>query len=206
MRAVDYGDGYWSCRHSELKESTVANLVSHFTAEERARAIEAKALCGILGHPGSATIQKALDDGVYSNTHLTSQDHRNCIEINGPCTACLEAKDKTSPEKTSLTAPATKIGQHLHCDLFPLKEKSLGGNVGLLVSVDERSGAGFAPPIQNKTTRSLEGALEQIILHYNSHGHRVERVTCDDEVALASAMPFLAKKWNSIQRDSSRSA
>ena len=42
---------------------------------------------------------------------------------------------------------AREIGQHLHADLIPLKTRSLGGNVGIFVAIDEKSSFLVGDPI-----------------------------------------------------------
>ena len=164
--------------------------VKHYTAEQRARAKEARQLCALMGHGGVEAVCKALDYGVFSNMHLTSKDYRAAQDIYGPCKACLEVKVRADRERPSLTPPSEIIGEHLHMDLVPLGDVCIGGHTQLLVTVDEKSTNVVGVGAKSKHTVSLQEALAEIILYYNSYGHTVKRITCDDERALLALRPF----------------
>ena len=109
-------DGYWKCAVKDVKRLTVnkeivkayegddlpasvreqphtseqvlpVGPVKHYTAEQRIRANEARQLCALMGHGGVEAVCKALDYGLFSNTHLTSKDYRAAQDIYGPCRA-----------------------------------------------------------------------------------------------------------------------
>jgi hypothetical protein len=42
--------------------------------------------------------------------------------------------------KQSVTPPAKEVGEHLHADLIPLRNKTIGGNTFILFAVNEKSG------------------------------------------------------------------
>ena len=170
--------------------TTVASTF-HLTAEERRRAAEAYDLCAVLRHPGDAAVISALDGGCFGATHLTGQDFRNGRRLKGPCMACEEAKMKAPPEPTSHHEPARKVGEHLHADLIPLKNRSLGGNVGIFVAVDEKSSFLVGIPIKSKSATHIQEAAEAMLVEFNRYGHRVEKLTTDDERTLATlAIPL----------------
>jgi hypothetical protein len=208
-------DGFWKCKMSEIagrneednkaygpittdtrEEERVEQVIpkgptKHFTAEERARAAEARLFCGLCGHPGPEKLCAGLDCGCFGETHITSKDYRNALEIYGPCEACLEAKMRADAEKPSLTPPAEKVGEIIHMDLIELKSTCIGGYTQLLLSLDEKSTNAVGVGAPTKGTKSLEQACHNIIRYYNSHGHTVKRITVDDERSLLSLKPFL---------------
>ena len=155
--ATNTGDDFWSCSESALPGTPVNGLIPtaqssfHLTAEERKRASEAYDLGAVLRHPGDATVISALDNGCFGATHLTDQDFRNGRRLRGPYLACEEAKMKAPMEPTSHYEPARQVGEHLHADLIPLKTKSLGGNLGILEAVDEKSSYLVGVPIKSKS-------------------------------------------------------
>ena len=178
----DEGDGYWT--HTipgEIVKANVAQEGRYYNAEERSRAREAFQLCPLLGHPSDDNIIAMLDKGAVTGTHLTAQDFRNARAIHGPCLACLEAKMKEDPKKTSLTPPATAVGQRLHMDLIPLKKVSLGGHTFILFSVDEYTGYHLAVPLKAKSKPEMFNAVRSMIAHYAQRQHKVTHICSDNE-------------------------
>ena len=96
-------------------------------------------------------------------------------------------------EFTSLTEPARTIGQHLHSDLILLKHKSIGGNTVILRLVDEKSDFIVGIPMETKSTINMQAAGDATILAYNMFGHKVFKITTDDEVSLGILKPHLGK-------------
>ena len=62
---------------------------------------------------------------------------------------------KAPDDPTSQHEPARAIGEHLHADLIPLKNRSLGGNVGIFVAVDEKSSFLVGVPIKSKSAANI---------------------------------------------------
>jgi len=197
----DLGDGYWSCTYSDICDNEAKAFpvqieptrVKHFTPEERSRAKEAFDLCRKFGHPNDVYIMNSLDNGCYNHFHLTSQDLRNARVLYGPCLACAEGKIKDhSTPSFSNTQPAEHIGNHLHCDLIPLSEKSIGGNTCILFAVDEKSSYVTGVSIPSKSKLALIDGFKTIIATFNAHGHKVIKITTDDEKNFNSTKDELA--------------
>ena len=93
---------------------------------------------------------------------------------------------KAPIEPTSHHEPARQVGEHLHADLIPLKTRSLGGNLGILVAVDEKFSYLVGVPIKSKSATHLQEAAEAILVEFNHYGHNVARFTTDDERTLAT--------------------
>ena len=200
--ATNTGDDFWSCSETELSPTlpivqgfttTTAESTFHLTAEERRRAMEAYDLCSVLRHPGDAAVISALDGGCFGATHLTGQDFRNGRRLRGPYLACEEVKMKAPSEPTSQNEPARHIGAHLHAALIPLRTKSLGGNLGILVAVDEKSSYLIGVPIKSKSASNIQEAAEAILVEFNRYGHKVTKFTTDDERTLATLRDPLSK-------------
>ncbi len=73
----------------------------------------------------------------------------------GPCLACQESKMTAPSERTSMTPPAIRIGEHVHADMILLEEKSIGGNSIIIVAKDEVSGYTMGIPSKDKSEKSL---------------------------------------------------
>lgn len=198
VTARNRGDGFWTCKYSDLCDKVKAyykvyeKTERHYSAEERDRAKSANELCNQLGHPSDQAVITALDNGLFSQLHLTSQDFRNARDIYGPCPHCIEGKMRLSKEKTSISPPANEIGEHLHGDLIILRNKSIGGYNFILFMVDEKSGYCIGVPLETKGKKSIEDAMKGMVQEYNQYGHKVLKITCDDERTLMSAKAELA--------------
>ena len=192
IKALNRGDDFWTCSESDIQKgslgncSFVTNAVSqqHLTAEERKRADEAYNLCELLRHPGDAAIIAGLDGGCFGPTHLTAQDFRNARRLRGPCPACQEAKMRAPPEPSSHSEPAHEIGEHLHVDLIPLRHTSLGGNNFIFVAVDEKSTYLVGVPMKSKSAAQVLSAAKSTLVEFNRYGHKVRKITTDDEKTL----------------------
>ena len=170
--------------NTQVEEPTIPTTVhvQHLTSQERQRATTARELCSRLSHPGTSALIRALDNGNYPDTNITSQDVRNAITLFGPCTACIEGKMKSDPTpKQSINPPAPTIGHTLHVDLIPLSKVSIGGNRFILFSVDEKSGFIKLVSLPSKNTPAICGALDSIVGVYASLGHRVQLIQHDHE-------------------------
>jgi hypothetical protein len=198
--------GFWIVTHKDLlkffnsrKKSSLipsarafsVNTVKHYSAEERKRAHEAFNLCALLGHPGEDKIITDLDNNTYPNNYLTSKDVKNAEELYGPCLPCIEGKMTAPSEPTSLTPPASEIGEHLHADLLPLSSESIGGNVWILFVIDEKSGKIDLIPLVSKTAKVISQAWEHLVAMYRSYGHTIKLITTDNERNFESTKTFL---------------
>jgi hypothetical protein len=97
----------------------------------------------------------------------------------------------TKMSKQSVTPPAKEVGEHLHADLIPLRNKTIGGNTFILFAVDEKSGYCSGVPIPKKQTVNIVEAFRILLSEYSSSDHKVQRITTDDEEALSVAKrPF----------------
>lgn len=185
------GDGNPIISKQIISESTISKL----TAEERGRAEEAFQLCNLLRHPGDAAVINALDSNLFHNCHLTSNDFRNARSLLGPCPACTEGKMVAPPEPTSLSEPARKIGDRVHCDLIPLKTKCVNGTTVLLYAIDEKSKKETVIPLKSKGANDLTAGFKLLLLEFNCHGHAVSKITTDDEGTFGPSKRFLAE-WS----------
>ena len=165
---------------------------THLTAEERARAKEAHALCDRMGHPGDQAVIDSLDYSLRPEfAHLTSQDFRNGRALLGPCRACQEGKMTAPRELVSKSEPARSIGEHVHSDLYILKDTSIGGNRFILVTADEKSSYIVGVPMQRKSESHVRDAGIQTLTEFNVHGHRMVLQTTDDESSLLTLKKHL---------------
>jgi hypothetical protein len=169
-----------------------AQTVVHLSAEERSRAQDAWKLCALLGHPGQQKLIRDLENNCFPGTHLTGRDVSNALQLFGPCPACIEAKMRPPPEPTSLSPPAQSVGECLHGDILPLKNRSLGGHTCALAAVDEKTGFISFIPLPSKHTTVLLDAFKQIIAFYRGHGHVVKKIVTDAEANLKAMEPGLA--------------
>lgn len=199
--AKDHGDGFLSLRYKDVRDylNIKANAVTtgrqvdadHYSAEEITRAKDAYELCALLGHPGHKALCRALDNSNYNGCHLTSSDVRNALALYGKCLGCMEGKIKAPPAVTSKTPPARKVGEHIYVDIYPFTERAIGGFMGALFAVDEKSSYCMVVGLRSK--RDITKACETMMHHYNSHRHEIKRITADDEQVFENRLEPLRK-------------
>jgi hypothetical protein len=66
-------------------------------------------------------------------------------------------------------------------DIMPLQHESIGGNTNILFAVDEKSAFISGVAIKSKGKKTLSQAMIDIVHSFNAHGHRVKKITSDDE-------------------------
>jgi len=214
LKATNIGDNFWSVPEQALVHAHLAEMqttdqyhtfgiqgdqdVPYLTAEQRSRAKEAHKLCSKLRHPGDSTIIQALDSNLFTNCHVTSEDFRNGRRLLGPCLACPEAKMVAPTESTSTLPPATKIGEHTHAEMILLEQKSLGGNKVIIIAKDEFIGYMIGIPSKDKSERHLKDVGESIVAELNQYGHKVKKMTTDDERCFHTWEKHLAHFANEV--------
>ena len=63
--------------------------------------------------------------------------------------------------------------------------------MGIFVAVDEKSSFLVGIPIKSKSATHIQEAAEAMLVEFNRYGHRVEKLTTDDERTLATlAIPL----------------
>jgi hypothetical protein len=82
---------------------------------------------------------------------------------------------------TSKSEPARAVDNHLHGDFIILKNKSIGGNTIIFVTVDEKSNYLVGILLPTKRTKSVQAAGEGLLLVYNTYNHKVHQLTTDGE-------------------------
>ena len=184
-----YGDIY----PNEIKANPAQpqEIDNYFSNEEKLRAKQAFNLCKQLGHPGDRSLITSLDNNNFSNCILTSKDLKNARKLFGSCPECLLAKMKAPSDKTSTTPPAELIGEKLFMDLIFYGHETIGGNVGAVFSVDEKSSYCWIAGFKNKEKKTINESILKIINHFNQYGHKVKHIVFDDENVLRAQSSML---------------
>jgi hypothetical protein len=194
--------GFWIVTYEELLESARAkdrSKVYHvnptiFSAEQHKRAKEAFELCRENGHPTPEGLARDLENGLYPNTHLTARDVENGKAIFGDCPGCTEGMMKAPPETSSMTPPASKIGEKVHADLKQLPATSIGGNTQLLVVKDEKSSFRTVIALKSKSQEAISAGWDHVIAQYHAYGHTIQQIVTDGENSLRSTKDHLGNK------------
>jgi len=179
-------------------EPLTALTSTHFNAEQRMRCERAEALHqGIAIHAGDDFICEELKNGRYSWANITPRDVRLSRELRGPCPQCLEGKMISKPMPPSETAPATKVGGNIVCDIYDLKSKSIGGNLVGIRSIDEYSGDVQVTMAKSKSGKHVfEALMEKLVKgRYMKYGHSVTHFTFDAQPSMEPALPMFAQNF-----------
>ena len=180
--------GFWTLPANLCDTNVLLTLLDrHFTPEQIDRAKRARQLHVCMGHLSDESLCVMLDNGNLINCAVTSSDVRNASIILGSCDACTAGKITTPSFKSSPHEPASTVGEHLYMDLLEVKERTIGGYLWFLVSVDEFSSYLSIVGLKSKHTGSVEKGIKSIISLFNAQGHRVVRITTDAERTLISA-------------------
>ena len=89
------------------------------------------------GHLSDKSLCIILDND--NLIYVTSSEVLNAAVILGSCDACTAGKIVTPSFKSSQQEPASSVREHLYMDLLELKERTIGGYLWFLVSIDEFS-------------------------------------------------------------------
>ena len=169
-----------------LKPVPHALISAHHTAEQLRRAEEAEQLHHTRSHPSDDALCADLSHGKIPWCSLTCADIRLNRTLRGPCVHCLAGKMTTPHAPSSNSAPATAPGAVLSFDIHQLPETSPGGFTHSLHVVDEHSGKLDIVGATSKTTLAVSRAVRNLIVEYNTDGHRVRRMHGDAEKINAS--------------------
>lgn len=168
---------------------------TNLSARQLDRAAEAHQLCHLTGHPGSARLQQALDNGNWSNTTLTSADVRLADRIYGPCPGCTEGKMHAAPtNKISPFPPPPYVGHTLCCDLLPYPSTSIGGNTFGLFAVEKTLGYIDLIDLPSKSNPQIVSGFKSLLSTWIARGVYVKTIQVDHESTLISATSDLASQ------------
>ena len=145
-----------------------------------------------MAHMSDDVVCEALAIGEFRWANITPYDVRLNRQLRGACPHCLASKLKNKPMSSSLTPPASSVGECICFDLKALDVKSPGGNLNSLRSVDEFTGDSQINPMVSKMALHIFNALMFLVhTRYNAFGHRVQRMVADSEPALIPVIPML---------------
>ena len=170
--------------------SCVAFLV-HLTKEQRERCDRVE-LVHYMTHAGDAALCRALDGGAYSWASISAADVRLNRTWRGPCPACLQGKYRGKSMPSSVSQPASAVGEQLVLDTQELTDKSLGGNLCYLDSIDEYSSdVQITPAKFLKAVDLFAASMSLVHTRYNAHGHKICRILSDPLPAMAPVVAMV---------------
>ena len=195
MSASRIPPGFWTVDLQATTSTTAlpATLegVRDFTREQIKRFIGTRQLHCTLGHPSDYVMCMMLNNNVIVNCPYTCADVRGANEYLGPCQACKAGKIAEASAPTSMSPPATKVGDNVQADLIPLSHPTANGNNHIMILQDEFSGYIMAIGLPRKTTTQVRDAIATVNAAYRSQGHVIQRISTDAEpcfVAITNAI------------------
>ena len=185
MSASRIPPGFWTVDLQTTTSTTAlpATLegVRDFTREQIKRFIGTRQLHCTLGHPSDYVMCMMLNNNVIVNCPYTCADVRGANEYLGPCQACKAGKIAEASAPTSMSPPATKVGDNVQADLIPLSHPTANGNNHIMILQDEFSGYIMAIGLPRKTTTQVRDAIATVNAAYRSQGHVIQRISTDAE-------------------------
>jgi hypothetical protein len=116
------------------------------------------------------------------------------IKRPNPCPQCVEGKINAPPAVPSTSPPASKIGEKLFGDFIYFDSAAIGGYIGAVFLVDEKSSFVSISGIKAKNSHAVLAALVEVCHLYNSYGHKIEQIIFDDERIFTSMKSEMGKR------------
>jgi hypothetical protein len=108
-----------------------------------------------------------MSNGKITNCHLTPRDVDRARELLGECAACIAAKAAAPKAHSSLTEPATKVGERVHVDVVFTKGKD-SKLKRIMLSVDEFSGYLVGKEMLSLTKADVHKAFDDLMSFYET--------------------------------------
>jgi hypothetical protein len=137
------------------------------TRAMRERAEEARRLHERMGHPSDARLKQTISYGKIVNCHLTPRDVDRAKELLGECPGCLAGKRTAPQAQTSLSEPASRVGERVHVDVAFTKGKD-SKIKKILIAVDEFSGYILGKELITLTKTEVHKAFDDLIDFYET--------------------------------------
>ena len=134
-----------------------------------------------MGHPSSEAMCTAITSGAWQNIQLTADQVRRTMNQN-PCLPCILSK-KNKPkvqhlQQTDLTN--LQVGELISGDIIgKIQPPTKDGDVYFYLFVDKKTG--YMKAYTAKTKDGFVTALEDVIHHFQQHGHTVKSFRSDSE-------------------------
>ena len=148
------------------------------------RAIQARRLHSICGHPSDKSLKKMIREKMIRNTKVEPGDIDLAANILGQCADCIIGKGTKYPANKSSESRSNLIGEVIHIDIFNYGPKNL--KESYLLGIDECSGFVTVNLLKNHSTEEVLEGIKQIISFYTSYGHKVKRISSDRELSVSA--------------------
>ena len=192
--------GEINTQESDIEEDILSENEKHYSKEQVERAKEVIKLHQSLDHPSNITLINALNNGIILGTRLTSRDVTRSEEMYGKCNYCMAGKITRPSYKSSTSKPAENVGSIIHVDIYPFSEKTIGGNMFSLISVDEFSCYMYVVMIKSKSMLALNAAFDDIISHYSLNSHIITQFNVDSESNLGACTQHVNTKHIALEQ------
>ena len=184
----------------ESDDDSVPDLIGsssdELSSEEVRRANELRYMHNCIGHPSDDMLSHMLDKNLIPGITLNHRDVANANKLLGPCLICQAGKSRQRSRYLALEkVPAGAIGEKVYVDIHPLQEKSVGGYMFMLISLDKYSGMMHAIKLKSKKLNSLKNAFIILLAKYKQYKHRIKEIHSDAENGFKSlASPWMEKR------------
>jgi hypothetical protein len=129
-----------------------------------------------------------LENSVYADVHLTSDDIDGVYRLLRGCDVCVAAMFVLLPEPESDTPPAPTAGHALNMDFFSTDTPRLEGNNCVVIAIEQRLGVMFHASIKRKTVEGVKEIIMRIVSSLSIHDHKLDDTALDDDEASLQAM------------------
>jgi len=161
--------------------TTVAENAKKYTARERARAKEARALQHALCMPTEEGIKHVLRTNLIGNCDLTAADFKIAEDIYGSDVPHIKGKwTRRKPEPTKIDVIDIPREVRMKCTNIQLYFDAMFiCGVAFFTSIDGKIMFRSCVPIDNTKADKFYRALDVVLRHYNGAGYTITDGQCD---------------------------
>ena len=162
--------------------STVKENMVGFTKREVDGAKLARKIYHTLGCPTLESFKHALRTNLVKNCPVTTQDAINAEKIFGPDVAAIKGKTTRKPPPVARDDYIEIPEEITNRDDFTLCiDIAFLWGLPVLTAVDKTIRYRHAVPLENRTTKELYEALDEVLRLYNDAGYNIQHIHCDRE-------------------------
>jgi hypothetical protein len=165
--------------------NTVEENKTLYTANEQARALLARRIQNMIGHPSTKDFKKIVSSGrMLPNCPITTRDIAAAEDIFGPSLACLKGKTvrRSSPAVVHFEAePVPPAILERHRDVTLAIDIMFVNKIPFLVTISRYLKFGTVEALKEQTASQIMRCIKTVRGVYNKRGFRIRTILADGE-------------------------
>jgi hypothetical protein len=165
--------------------NTVEENKTLYSAAEQARALLARRIQNMIGHPSTKDFKRIVASGtILPNCPITTRDIAAAEDIFGPSLGCLKGKTtrRSSPPVTHFEAePVPPALLERHRDVTLSVDIMFVNKIPFLVTISRYLKFGTVESLRERTAKQILRCIKSVRGVYNKRGFRVHTILADGE-------------------------